>query len=133
MDYIQDILQRQKRVLETLMASGFRQTEISAEELEEDRLHRAQSEADAPHGSSQKSERKQSAGESHRLLSRARGSGEAAKTGNGGMTWERTGGTAREAVRQRIDQSRSTQVDAQAVSQLIQRDARRYDGGFSLY
>jgi len=122
MDYIQEELLRQKRALEVLMTGGVRQTERAAERAETERLPAVRGAEKLLHGR-ETAVQHVAGGKRHGLRARASGTG-----GNGSV---QSGGAVREV--RFMGRSQTVQTDVQAISRTIQRDARRYDGGFSLY
>lgn len=130
-DYIQEELLRQKRALEALMIGGVRQTEETAESTERNRLHSVQEPEGMLRG--RMTAVRSAAGGKRRGL--RIGTSEAAESGRvwrGSAAQEAVAGGADRDVRW-MSRSQIAQVDVQEISRTIQRDARRYDGGFSLY
>ena len=70
------------------------------------------------------------AGRTASLSRRERGSGSAGRAGSGPAGGAGTGGGRWVSVSR---QTAGKSADPQAVSRAIQRDARRYDGGFTIY
>ena len=122
MDYIQEELLRQQRALEGLMTGGVRQTERAAERAETERLPAVRGAEELLHGR-ETAVQHVAGGKRHGLRAGASGAG-----GNGSV---QSGGAVREV--RFMGRSQTVQTDVQAISRTIQRDARRYDGGFSLY
>ena len=127
MDYVQEELLRQRRMLAELMTGGSRETAETAEAEEEMPLRRAARENEVRR--SQRTAAEEVYREQRRFT---RGTAyEAGRSAAGGSvvyeTAEVTGGE------RTVISGQAARTDVQAVSRAIQRDARRYDGGFSLY
>ena len=119
MDYIQEELLRQKKLLTALMVGEVR---FSSEETPEETTARR----DEMLTSQNAPER------DLRVMRRSAHEGAAGSRRTIDRETEiETDGSGR--VLRLAERDRSARADAQAVSRMIQRDARRYDGGFSLY
>ena len=126
MDYVREELLRQNRVLEALLRTGTEQEQEPdrQETAERPRLRESRRGA-AP------METEEAGGTVH--LPAGRGSGAAER--NGTALWQETAG---DAADRRSFPERGISVlrrgeGAREVSRAIERDARRYDGGFTMY
>ena len=131
MDYIQEELLRQKRALEALMTGSVRQMEETAESAEAERLREVQGAEEVLRGR-MAAAWEMAGGERRGLRAGKTGTVETGRGRNGGAVQEIMAGGAVREVRY-VNRGRTAQADVQAISRTIQRDARRYDGGFSLY
>ena len=126
MDYVREELLRQNRALEALMRAGAAEEEREAERAESVR----QRTADGTGRGMRTSDFAEPSGAEHRL--------------RGGFARELPGRRERplwaESAAQRVEMPEETlgigghrQTDVREVSRAIERDARRYDGGFTMY
>lgn len=130
MDYIQEELLRQKRALEILMTGGVSQMEKTAESAEPERFHEMRGTEEMLHGR-EAAVRRMTGGERRSLRAGTSGVAESDRARSSSAQETLADGVVREV--RFVSRSQTAQADAQAISRTIQRDARRYDGGFSLY
>ena len=130
MDYIREEFLRQRRALERLMTGGAKTVEAEGAE-----------ETAPAYGMYVKGERPDavenravSAAEAGRAVVRRVAAGKSGALRRIGVPAAAAAGAAGLAAVESVSAvMRTEKTDARAVSRAIQRDARRYDGGFSLY
>jgi len=128
MDYVREELLRQRMALERLMTGGAEREPVPESQEDATRALTADEErAEAIRRVSRKGERRDTArrsrraehGQSNLPRSESRGAAEAEPLARWG---ERRAASASESIR----------IGARQVSRAIERDARRYDGGFTI-
>ena len=130
MDYIKEQLLRQRNVLAALMNGGSRNAAETGETAERDMLRRDRPEDIVLPARETAAGGAVAEGVSVRRRETARGAVPAARMA-AAVEWPVT--AERGETMHIYGAGHGGGMDAQAVSRAIERDARRYDGGFSLY